>query len=123
MFDILIEKLLKLPKSGSIKIIENNKESLDITLSQGEIIINLQEMELYIPKLGGIIETISKAREFAEKLDREKYTIIIKHNGKPVFKIGKNANPKISQMITQSKNVEISSLIELRKLDRRLRQK
>jgi hypothetical protein len=39
------------------------------------------------------------------------------------MKLGKKAKPKLSRLITKSSAVEITDLRELRKLDKRLRQK
>ena len=47
-------------------------------------------------------------------------TLEIKHKGKLILKLGKNANPKFSTLVTFSRSVEIIDLKELRKLDKEI---
>ena len=46
-------------------------------------------------------------------MNKEGLTIIIENDGKTALKIGKGANSKLSRLITFSKNIEISSMMEL----------
>ena len=53
-------------------------------------------------------------------LIKEGITLEIKHKGKLFLKLGKNANPKFSTLVTFSRSVEIIDLKELRKLDKEI---
>ena len=66
---------------------------------------------------------LSEARRFAKYLKEKNLTLCISNRGKIVMKLGKEANPKFSRMITQSGAVEITDIRELRRLDKRLRLK
>ena len=115
--------LLKGIKSGTLEIKENNKESMQFIADKNTITINLIDISFNIPAYTSISSKLSDAREFAKNLKENHLTLHIAHNGKVVMKLGKKAKPKLSRLITKSSAVEITGLRELRKLDKRLRQK
>lgn len=115
--------LLKGIKSGTLEIKENNKESMQFIADKNIITINLIDLSFNIPVYANILSKLSEAREFAKNLKENHLTLHIAHNGKVVMKLGKKAKPKLSRLITKSSAVEITDLRELRKLDKRLRQK
>jgi GTP1/Obg family GTP-binding protein len=115
--------LLKGIKSGTLEIKENNKESMQFIADKNIITINLIDLSFNIPVYTSILSKLSEAREFAKNLKENHLTLHIAHNGKVVMKLGKKAKPKLSRLITKSSAVEITDLRELRKLDKRLRQK
>ena len=115
--------LLKLVKEGSIMVSENSRKSVKFSFEKNTVIVDLLEIDFNIPTTKGIFTRLSEAREFAKKLKGKNLTLCISHKGKIVMKLGKNAKPKLSRLITQSEAVEISDLRELRRLDKRLRLK
>ncbi|MGQ0377133.1 MAG: hypothetical protein ACT4OW_06495 [Nitrososphaerota archaeon] len=115
--------LLKGIKSGTLEIKENNKESMQFTADKNIITINLIDLSFNIPSYTSILSKLSDAHEFAKNLKENHLTLHIAHNGKVIMKLGKKAKPKLSRLITKSSAVEITDLRELRKLDKRLRQK
>jgi len=115
-------RLLKGIKSGSLQIKENGKESINLTANDGKISVNLTNVFFNIPSTQGILSKLNDARELAEKLKENNLTLSIMHGEKEVLKLGKDAKPKLSQMVTRSRAVEITNIRELRKLDKRLRQ-
>ena len=120
--DVPVE-LLKLVRAGSVEISENNKQSVKFSFADGNITVDLLDIMVNIPTTKGVFTRLSEARTFAEKLKKRNLTLSISNKGKVVMKLGKNANPKLSRMITKSSAVEITNLNELRKLDKRLRLK
>ena len=115
--------LLKLVKAGSIEISENHKKSVKFSFQNNKITVDLVDISINIPTTKGVFARLSEAREFAKNLKKKNLTLCISHKGKIVMKIGKEAKPKLSRMITQSSAVEITNLRELRRLDKRLRLK
>ena len=114
--------LLKIVKAGSIEISENNSRSIKFSFGKNKITVDLLDITVNTPTKG-IFLRLKEAREFAERLKKNDLTLCISHQGKTIIKLGKEANPKLSRMITQSRAVEITSLLELRRLDKRLRLK
>ncbi len=115
--------LLKLVKAGSVEVSENNKKSVKFSFQNNKITIDLLDVAFNVPTTKGIFTRLSEAREFAKSLKKKNLTLCISHNGKIVMKLGKEAKPKLSRLVTQSSAVEITNLGELRKLDKRLRLK
>ena len=116
-------ELLKLVKDGSLEISENNKKSLKFSFKKNQIVVDLLDIEFNVPTTQGIFQRLSEARKFAKFLEEINLTLCISHKGKVVMKLGKDAKPKLSRLITQSGAVEVTDLRELRRLDKRLRLK
>jgi hypothetical protein len=68
----------------------------------------------------GLLKRLSNAKQFADSLANNDLTLSVLYKGKEVMTLGKNAKPKISKLVTRSNHIEIKSLRELRKLDRKL---
>jgi len=115
--------LLKGIKSGTLEIKENDKKSMQFIANGNTITINLIDISFNVPAYTSILSKLSEAREFAKNLKDNHLTLHIAHNGKIIMKLGKKADPKLSRLLTKSSAVEITDLRELRKLDKRLRQK
>ncbi len=115
--------LLKLVKTGSLDVSENDKKTITFFFSENKIIVDILDITFNISTTTGILARLSEARKFAKHLKEKNLTLYISHRGKTVMKLGKDANPKLSRMITQSGAVEITNLRELRRLDKRLRLK
>lgn len=123
MLDELSVKLLKGITSGRLYVSENGKQSLQIAADGNDKIIDIVDFSFNIPSTQEIFTKLSEAKEFAEKLKKQDITLRISHKGKMVMKLGKDANPKLSRLITRSDAVEITDIRELRVLDKRLRLK
>jgi len=115
--------LLKLVRAGSLEISENHKKSIKFSFNENNIIVDLLDIGFNIPSTKGILVRLSEARKFAKTLKKKNLTLCISHKGKIVMKLGKDAKPKLSRVVTHSGSVEITDLHELRKLDKRLRLK
>jgi len=115
--------LLRIVKTGSLDVSENDKKAITFSFSENKITMDILDITLNIPSTKGILTRLSEARKFAKHLKEKNLTLCVSHRGKIVMKLGKEANPKFSRMITQSGAVEITDLQELRRLDKRLRLK
>ena len=114
-------QLLNCIKTGKIVIKEDGKKSVEVKINDKKIDVDLMDVTFNVPQKMGILTKISEARDFAKNLKEQNLTLCILNKTKPVLKLGKDAKPKLSRMVTQSKSVEITDLRELRKLDKRLR--
>jgi len=123
MLDELSLKLIKGIKTGSLYVSENGTRSLQIIADGNDKIIDITDFSFNTPSTHEIFTKLSEARKFAEKLKKQNITLRISHKGKMVMKLGKEANPKLSRLITRSDAVEITDIRELRVLDKRLRLK
>jgi len=115
--------LLKIVKAGSLDVSENQKRIMTFSFKNNKITADILDITFNIPTTKGFFTRLSEAREFAKRLKKKNLTLCISHKGKIIMKLGKEAKPKLSRMITQSSAVEITNLGELRKLDKQLRLK
>jgi arginyl-tRNA synthetase len=120
--DLLIN-LLKLVKTGSLDVSENDKKTVTVSFGENKIIVDILDITFNITSTKGVLIRLSEARRFAKYLKEKNLTLCISNRGKIVMKLGKEANPKFSRMITRSGAVEITDIRELRRLDKRLRLK
>lgn len=115
--------LLKLVKAGSLDVSENQKRTMTFSFDKNKITVDILDLTFNISTTKGIFTRLSEASEFAKRLNEKNLTLCISHKGKIIMKLGKEAKPKLSRIITRSGAVEITDLRELRKLDKRLRLK
>jgi len=115
--------LLKCIRNGSIGIKEEGKQSVNINAKDNKITIDILDFSINTTSKIGILTKLSEARELAKNLKDQNLTLCITNKNKTVMKLGKEAKPKLSRLITQSSAVEITDLSELRRLDKRLRLK
>lgn len=123
MLDELPLKLLQGIRTGSLHVSENGKKSLQVIADGNDKIVDIVDFSFNTPSTQDIFTKLSEARKFAEKLKEQNITLRISHKGKMVMKLGKEANPKLSRLLTRSDAVEITDIRELRILDKRLRLK
>ena len=80
--------------------------------------INIAHLPTEIPGKMSLIKQLTEAKHIGKVLKNENVTLEVLHKNKLVLKMGKNAKPKLSSLLTLSKDIEIVDLKELRKLDK-----
>lgn len=116
-------KSLKLFKYGNITIRDNKKKILEITCNGNEKRLNIIDFSCNIPINKTTFNKIIQVRDFADILKNNKITLYIYNKNKIVMKIGFNTKSKLSMLVTKSKNIEIKNIMELHRLDKRIRLK
>ena len=101
---------------GTLKIACNDIQSINFISTQNNLIIDILDIPIKISKKPGIIKQLTEAKNFAKKLKQQDYTLEIRLNGDPVLKLGANANPKLTKIVTLSGDIEIASLKKLKRL-------
>ncbi|MBO49111.1 MAG: hypothetical protein CL686_03215 [Candidatus Nitrosopelagicus sp.] len=105
-------------RSGDLTISDGDGTAIEFT-SRGDIRrINIARLPTKIPGKMGLIKQLTEAKHIGKVLKDGKVTLEILHKDKLVLKMGKNAKPKLSSILTLSKDIEIVDLKELRKLDK-----
>lgn len=113
--------LLSLLKSGKIMVHQDDTKLIEVDAKDSNITVNIVNLLNEITTSGHAFAKISEARRLAGLLDKRGITLTLSRDNKPVVKLGRDAKPKLSRLVTQSSNVEVTNLRELRHLDRRLR--
>ena len=81
-------------------------------------IVDIHDFSFEDPDDDNIFAKLSKARDLGSTLKENDQTLIVRHKGKDVMKFGKDANPKLSLLVTMSRDVEITDLLELRRISK-----
>jgi hypothetical protein len=118
----LFTKALKATKEGQINIIYQGQPAAQVRMKNDNIEVDLLDPPIFKPSQDqtGIFDKLKTAKEFGEKLAQEGVTISFLRKGKEAIKLGREAEPSLSKIITKSDDIQISSLKELAKLSRDL---
>ena len=104
--------------SGEFSISDGDGTAIEFS-SKGDIRrLNIAHLPTKIPGKMGLIKQLTEAKHIGKVLKKENVTLEILHKNKLVLKMGKDAKPKLSSILTLSKDIEIVDLKELRKLDK-----
>ena len=102
--------------NGSLNVKCNNEPSINFATEGNKKILDVIDIPIKISGKPGIIKQLSEAKNLAKKLKEENVTLEIKFQGKPIMKLGKDANPKLAKIVTLSNDIEITDLKKLKKL-------
>jgi hypothetical protein len=124
--DALVEWLVKAlhsAKAGAIEIDFESEPAVKIRADNGDIAVNLLEPTIFkIPEdETGLFDKLKTASEFGRKLSENGVTLSFLRRDKEAIRLGKNANPTLSKLITRSDDIQMSSVLELTKLKRDLK--
>ncbi len=103
---------------GNISLEIDGVLSAQAQMNKDTKIVDIHDFSFEDPGEDNIFEKLSKARDLGSILKEEGQTLIVRHKGKDVMKFGKDANPKLSLLATMSRDVEITDIIELRRLSK-----
>lgn len=113
--------LISLLKSGKIMIHHEDKKVVEVNAKDNNVTVNIVSLPTEISTTSSVIATLSEARTLARSLSKRGITLTVSSNNKSVVRLGRDAKPKLSRLVTRSGDVEVTDLRELRRLDRRLR--
>lgn len=107
-------------KSGQLTIANNEKTAIEFDSKGNTRTLDIIDLPTKIPGNMSLLKQLTEAKDLAKMLSKEDITLEIKHRGKLILRLGKNAKPKFSTLVTFSRTVEIVNLKELRKLDKEI---
>lgn len=113
--------LISLLKSGRITVHQNNKKIVEVDAKDNNVTVNITDLFTEINTTRRVITKLSEARTLADLLKKRGVTLTLSSHNKPIVRLGLDAKPKLSRLLTRSGDVEVTNLRELRRLDRRLR--
>ena len=105
-------------RSGDLTISDGDGTAIEFSSKGNVRRINIARLPTKIPGKMGLIKQLTEAKHIGKVLKDGDVTLEILHKNKLVLKMGKNAKPKLSSILTLSKDIEIVDLKELRKLDK-----
>ena len=114
-----LSKALASAKSGRITINIADKPAATIDAeTRGQILVDLLQPTIFrIPEDDtGLFDKMKTASEFGQQLSENGVTICFLRKGKEAIRLGKDAKPTLSKLITRSDDIQMSSVRELTKL-------
>lgn len=114
-----LSKALRSAKEGVLAIsFENDEPAVRIAISNGTLAVDLLEPTIFrIPEdETGLFDKLKTASEFARKLSDNGVTLSFLRKGKEAVRLGKDARPTFSKMVTRSDDIQLNSAREFAKL-------
>lgn len=98
-------------KSGAISIDFEEKPAARITADAGDISVDLLQPRAFrMHEDTGLFDKLKTASEFGCKLSDRGVTLSFSRQGKEAVRLGKNARPILSKLVSKSDDVQISSV-------------
>jgi hypothetical protein len=118
-----LAKALRSAKEGALAISFENKPAVKIAISNGTLDVDLLEPTIFrIPEDDtGLFDKLKSASEFGRKLSDNGVTLSILRKGKEAVRLGKDARPTFSKMVTRSDDIQVNSTREFAKLKKDLK--
>jgi hypothetical protein len=114
----LLGKALCSAKSGAVTIDFANERAVSITANDGRISVNLLRPAIFgvAEDETSLFDKLKTASEFGQKLSDNGVTLSFLRKGKEALRLGRDAKPTFSKLITRSDDIQVSSLLESAKL-------
>jgi hypothetical protein len=105
-------------RSGAITIDFEGEPAVQIAAVDGQIAVNLLQPSLFsIPEdETGLFDKVKTASEFGRRLSDRGVTLYFLRKGKEAVRLGRDARPVFSKLVTGSGDIQLSSVRELAKL-------
>jgi len=118
-----LSKALRSAKEGALAISFENKPAVKIAISNGTFAVDLLEPTIFriSEDETGLFDKLKTASEFARKLSDNGVTVSFLRKGKEAVRLGKDASPTFSKMVTRSDDIQLNSTREFTKLKRDLK--
>ena len=113
-----VGKALRSAKEGMLAISFENKPAVKIAISDGALAVDLLEPTIFrMPEdETGLFDKLKTASEFGRKLSDNGVTLSFLRKGKEAVRLGKEARPTFSKMVTRSDDIQLNSAREFAKL-------
>jgi hypothetical protein len=114
----LVTKAIRSVKGGSISIAYAEKPAARISAEVGRTTVDLLEPGLFALSEDdtGLFDKLKTASEFGRKLSDNGLTLSFLRKGKEAVRLGKDAKPTFSKLISRSEDVQLTSVREFAKL-------
>jgi hypothetical protein len=118
-----LSSALRSAKEGALSINFENKPAVKIAINNGTLAVDLLEPTIFkIPEDDtGLFDKLKTASEFGRKLSDNGVTISFLRKGKEAVRLGKEARPTFSKMVTRSDDIQLKSAREFARLKKDLK--
>lgn len=119
-----LAKALKTFQKGALQLdIEGQPAARICVDRENRVLIDFIEPTIFRTHQNkiGLIDELKRAKAFAQKLTDNGVTLSFLIRGKKAITLGKYAKPRISRLITRSRDIEIDNMRKAAKLRNKLR--
>ena len=125
----LLAKSLKQVKAGAIDIEMEGQSALRIEVNKLKETVSIDFIHPKVLRLAdmknksrlGLFDKLKTAKEFSQILASNSLTLVFLRKGKEAITLGREADPKLSKLITGSDDIQVDSVRESIKLGRDLK--
>ena len=119
-----LAKALKTFQKGALQLDIEGQPAAKICVNrENRVLIDLIEPTIFRTHQNkiGLIDELKEAKAFAQKLTDNGVTLSFLIRGKKAITLGKYAKPRISRLITRSRDIQIDNIRKAAKLRNKLR--
>ena len=117
----ILKLLIHASRQGSISLQTNGVENVQLQVENKKIDLNFLQKEQLKTLLeleaktdeNSILKKLKTLKNIAEKLKQHGFTVTISCKDQKMLTLGSEANPTLSQMVTETNAVEINNLVQL----------
>lgn len=113
-----LSKAMRSASNGTLEIDIANQPAVRIGIENGRISVDLLRPDVFRIQEDetGLFDKLKTATEFGRKLSDNGVTMSFLRRGREAVRIGKDAHPSFSKVITRSSDIQMTSVREFAKL-------
>jgi hypothetical protein len=113
-----LSKAIGSTNSGTISVDCGDERAMTITIKDKTVSVDLVQPKFFsIPgDETSLFDKLKTASEFGRKLTESETTVSFQRKGKEAVRLGKNAKPTLSKLISRSDDIQLTGLREFTKL-------
>ncbi len=113
-----MSKVISSAEAGGLSIDYGGEKAVNITINNGTVSIDLLEPEFFRihEDETSIFDKLKTATEFGRMLSDSGTTLAFLRKGKEAVRLGKDAKPTLSKLISRSDDVQLTDVKEFSKL-------
>ena len=120
----LLAGALRFLRAGKIEVSSDDSKSLVVSIRNNEIDLDFLDPSLFKTegkkRKKGLLDSLQETKSLGRALADKDITVLFSRESKPVLKIGKQAKPSFSRVVTRSKEIQVLSVKGLKALDSEL---
>ena len=113
-----LSKAIGSASSGTISVDYGGERALTITINDRTVSVNLLQPKFFrVPgDETSLFDKLKTASEFGRKLRESETTLSFQRKGKEAVRLGKNAKPTLSKLISRSDDIQLTGIRQFTKL-------
>jgi hypothetical protein len=113
-----LSRAISSASAGTLRIDYGNESAAMITINDKRVSVDLLEPKIFrIPEdETSLFDKLKTASEFGRKLSESGTTLSFLRKGKEAVRLGKDAKPTLSKLITRSDDIQLTDVKEFTKL-------